>query len=53
MIEATGFCWTCGKVIKEGELFCNSKCKEQYERNLHRGEKTGKKAGYGLKGSCH
>lgn len=51
-MEETGFCWNCGKVIKNGE-FCSIKCAEKYRQKQERGVKKGKRAGYGLAGSTH
>ena len=68
VLVKTGFCWKCGKVIKEpvfieigfdGYLFCCKKHQKQYERNIgHYGRgghtvRDGKKDGYGLAGSTH
>ena len=50
-LNATGYCWKCGRAVKEGELFCTKKHEEQYERAQARGIKIGKRAGYGLAGS--
>lgn len=52
MMEPTGYCWYCGHVIKEGELFCSKKHEEQYNRKQERRIKVGKRAGYGISGSC-
>ncbi len=51
----TSFCWNCGRPIAEGLLFCPApkKCERQYEMKQERGIKKGKRAGYGLSGSCH
>jgi len=51
-LDKTGFCWNCGKVIKEG-LFCNKKCEWQYKNKQERQIRKGKRAGYGLAGSTH
>jgi len=55
MIEPTGYCWKCGHSCPEGELFCNTKCRQIYERQQERdnGVKRGKRAGYGIAGSTH
>jgi hypothetical protein len=66
MLEATGFCWNCGKVLKPQkpwiedkhilgfkDYWCDEKCKNQYERRQDAKILKGKRAGYGLKGSCH
>ena len=56
IMEETGFCWRCGHIIPDGRgLFCPKpkKCEEQYRRNQDRQIKKGKRAGYGLAGSCH
>ena len=50
-LEITGFCWYCGKVC-EGK-FCNVKHQILYERKIDAQVLKGKRAGYGLKGSCH
>jgi len=50
-LEPTGFCWKCGLPCKPGELFCNPKHKEQYQRGQDRQIKKGKRAGYGVAGS--
>ena len=61
-MEKTGYCWRCGRVIKEpvfieigfdGYLFCCKKHQEQYERMQESKIKKGKRAGYGLAGSTH
>ena len=52
-INPTGFCWKCGRQIKEGELFCNQKHREQFLRQRKAQEHTGKKDNYGLAGSTH
>jgi len=51
-MQETGFCWNCGKVIKNGE-FCSIKCSQQYQRKQDRQIRKGKRAGYGLAGSTH
>ena len=61
-MEKTGFCWKCGKQIKEpvfieigfdGYLFCCKKHQQQYYRDQDRQIKKGKRAGYGIAGSTH
>lgn len=54
-MEETGFCWKCGRQIKQGLLFClpPKKCKEQYERKQEDVIIKGKRAGYGISGSTH
>lgn len=58
-MEATGYCWRCGKVIEgfienlSKDLFCCKKHEEQYKRMQERGIRKGKKAGYGIAGSTH
>ena len=51
-MEKTGFCWKCGKQIKEpvfieigfdGYLFCCKEHQEQYYKNLDRGKRDRKK----------
>jgi hypothetical protein len=49
--EETGFCYKCGHQIKKG-LFCSDKHKQQWERDQDRQIRRGKRAGYGLAGSC-
>ena len=59
MLESTGFCWKCGKQIEgyienlNKDLFCCKKHEEQYYRQQDRQIRRGKRAGYGLAGSCH
>ena len=52
MLKPTGWCWRCGRVC-EG-LFCPKpkKCEDIYYRNQERQILKGKRAGYGLAGSC-
>ena len=61
-MEKTGFCWKCGRPIKEpifiemgfdGYLFCCKKHQQQYYRDQDRQIKKGKRAGYGITGSTH
>ena len=56
-MEPTEFCYNCGRPIPKG-LFCiyaNGKPKReiQYKMKQARLIKRGKRAGYGLSGSCH
>jgi len=53
-MEETGFCYGCGRQIKEG-LFCPKprKCEEQYNRRQDRQIIKGKRASYGITGSTH
>jgi hypothetical protein len=59
MIEPTGFCWKCGRVLKadsvgyRADLFCCEKHEQQYNRGQDGQVRKGKKAGYGLAGSTH
>ncbi len=63
-MEATGFCWKCGRKIKNYHfekyvtnysttLFCCQKHQEQYDREQERQIRKGKRGGYGLAGSTH
>ena len=65
-MEATGYCWNCGKILRPQKLWteskdftgwkdywCNEKCKNLWERKQERYVHKGKKRGYGLAGSTH
>lgn len=52
-MEQTGFCYKCGRIlIGDAGYFCDKKCEEQYKRKQEAGIKKGKRAGYGITGSC-
>ena len=62
MLDKTGFCYRCGRVITQmsllkpdfnSDLFCSKKHEQQYYREQDSHIKKGKRAGYGLAGSTH